>query len=131
VSVRVGLTATVEATITEADTATALGSGDVSVLGTPRLLALAEAATIDALRGRLGAAQTSVGSRVRLAHRRPSGVGGTVRVDAVLVEVDGRSLRFEITALDGAGEPIADGEVWRAVVDRDRFLAQIPVVDRG
>jgi predicted thioesterase len=131
VSVEVGLRGTVEIRVREADTASALGSGDVPVLGTPRLLALAEAATVDALRGRLGAAETSVGTRVRLDHRRPSGVGATVRVDAELVEVDGRSLRFEITARDGSGKPIADGEVRRAVVDRERFLGQIPVVERG
>jgi fluoroacetyl-CoA thioesterase len=131
VPVRVGLTATVEATVTDADTASALGSGEVAVLGTPRLLALAEAATVAALHGRLEPGQTSVGTRVRLDHRRPSAVGASVRVLAELVEVDGRSLRFEITAVDGSGELVGAGEVRRAVVDRGRFLAQIPVVDRG
>ncbi len=108
--------------MTDADTASALGSGDVPVLGTPRLVALAEAATVAALRGHLGEGQTSVGTQVRVEHRRPSGVGTTVRVDAELVEVEGRSLRFEITAVDGSGEPVGSGEVRRAVVDRERFL---------
>ena len=38
----VGLRATVRAVVTEDDTAAAMGSGDVPVLATPRLLALAE-----------------------------------------------------------------------------------------
>ena len=130
-SVRVGLNATVKAKVTDADTASAQGSGDVPVLGTPRLLALAEAATVAALHGHLDGGQTTVGTMVRLDHRRPSGIGATVRVDAELVEVDGRSLRFEFTAVDGSGEPVGSGEVRRAVVERERFLAQIPVVDRG
>ena len=39
----VGAVAQVELTVTDADTAQAVGSGDVPVLGTPRVLALAEA----------------------------------------------------------------------------------------
>ena len=38
-----GLRATVRAVVTEADTAEAMGSGELPVLATPRLLALAEA----------------------------------------------------------------------------------------
>jgi len=53
-----GLTGTAELTVTTADTAEALGSGDVPVLGTPRVLALAEAATVAALDGRLEAGHT-------------------------------------------------------------------------
>ena len=41
----VGLRATVRHVVTEADTAIQAGSGDVPVLATPRLLALAEAAS--------------------------------------------------------------------------------------
>jgi fluoroacetyl-CoA thioesterase len=42
---------TVTAAVGEPDTA--LGIGDVAVLGTPRLVALAEAASVPALAGRL------------------------------------------------------------------------------
>ena len=69
-----------------ADTATALGSGDVDVLGTPRLLAWLEAATVEAARPHLGPGQTSVGTAVRIRHRRPTPVGGTVTVEASLRE---------------------------------------------
>lgn len=43
-----GLTAHVTLTVTDSDTAQAVGSGDVPVLGTPRVLAVAEAATVAA-----------------------------------------------------------------------------------
>jgi len=91
-----GLSARVELTVTDADTATVLGSGDVPVLGTPRLVALAEAATVAALAGRLDGGQTSVGTRVELDHLAATAVGGTVVVRAELSAVDGRSLRFAI-----------------------------------
>jgi len=64
------------------DTAAALGSGDVPVLGTPRLLALAEAATVRALDGALPPGQTSVGTSVRLEHTAASPVGMRITVTA-------------------------------------------------
>ncbi|GAA4572477.1 thioesterase family protein [Micromonospora coerulea] len=116
-----GLTARVELTVTDADTAQAVGSGDVPVLGTPRVLALAEAATVAATATRMPAGQTTVGLRVELDHRAPTPVGRTVVAQARLAKVDGRRLFFEVTVTDG-GETVADGRVDRVLVDRQRFL---------
>jgi fluoroacetyl-CoA thioesterase len=123
-----GMHAEVELTVTDVDTAAAVGSGDVPVLATPRLVALAEAATVAAVSAGLDAGQTSVGTLVRLEHLRASAVGSTVRVRAELVDVDGRQLRFAVTATDAdiaAGQVVARGEVVRAVVDRRRFLERL------
>lgn len=141
-----GLYAEVELTVTYTDTAAAVGSGDVPVLATPRLVALAEAATVAAVSAELDAGQTSVGTLVRLEHLRPTAVGGTVRVRAELVDVDGRQLTFAVTATDAdaaadavtatdavtaidvgtaAGQVVGRGEVVRAVVDRRRFLERL------
>jgi fluoroacetyl-CoA thioesterase len=123
-----GLHAEVELTVTDADTAAAVGSGDVPVLATPRLVALAEAATVAAVSAGLDAGQTSVGTLVRLEHLRASAVGSRVRVRAELVDVDGRQLRFDVTATDAdsaAGHVVGRGEVVRAVVDRQRFLGRL------
>src|SRR5205823_10456799 len=64
----------------------------VAVLGTPRVVALAEAATIAALAGAVGDHETTVGSRVELDHLAPSPVGARVRAEAVLDGVAGRRL---------------------------------------
>ena len=74
-----GLTAQVELTVTDADTAQAVGSGDVPVLGTPRVLALAEAATVAATATGMPPGSTTVGTRVELEHLAPTVVGRTVR----------------------------------------------------
>ena len=71
----VGALAQVELTVTDADTAQALGSGDVPVLATPRLLALAEAATVAATSRRLGSGVTTVGTRVTVEHRAATPIG--------------------------------------------------------
>ena len=121
----VGLQGHLERVVTVSDTATALGSGDVPVLATPRLLAWAEAATVAAVAGRLDAGATSVGSRIVMEHSAASAIGVRVTVTAALVSVDGRLLRFSVSARDTDGRTLASGELTRVVVDRDRFLARL------
>ncbi|MEH1169358.1 hotdog domain-containing protein [Micromonospora sp. CPCC 205539] len=116
-----GLTARVELTVTDADTAQAVGSGDVPVLGTPRVLALAEAATVAATAATMPPGSTTVGTRVELEHLAPTTVGRTVQAQAVLAVVDGRRLSFEVTVSDG-DETVARGRVDRILVDRQRFV---------
>ncbi|SCL19472.1 Predicted thioesterase [Micromonospora pallida] len=116
-----GLKARVELTVTDADTAQAVGSGDVPVLGTPRVLALAEAATVAATARHLPPGTTTVGVRVELEHRAPTPVGRTVAAEARLDEVDGRRLVFTVAVTDGA-ETVAEGRVERVLLDRQRFV---------
>jgi fluoroacetyl-CoA thioesterase len=133
----VGLRASVRAAVTEADTAAAMGSGDVPVLATPRLLALAEAATVAAVEPQLAAGLTSVGTSVALEHRRASPLGAEIDVEAELTEVDGQRLVFSFIARAADTDEdvvIGAGTVERVVLDRARFIAraaQNPAVDRG
>lgn len=112
-------------TATDEDTAAALGSGDLPVLGTPRLLAWCEAVTCAAVPDAVAAGRTSVGTRVGLEHLRPSAVGSRVTVTAEVVAVDGRLVRFAVRAEDDEQGLLAVGEVTRVVVDADRFLARV------
>ncbi|MFN0283100.1 MAG: thioesterase family protein [Kineosporiaceae bacterium] len=112
--------------VTVEDTARALGSGEVDVLATPRLLAWCEAATCAAAAGLVGAGRTSVGSRVTLEHLLATPVGGRVEVGAEVVARDGRLLRFRVAATDRSGRLVGTGEVTRVVVDADRFAARVP-----
>jgi predicted thioesterase len=117
-----GLTARVELTVTDADTAQAMGSGDVPVLGTPRVLALAEAATVAATAAKLTPGSTTVGTRVELEHTAPSPVGATVTATATLAKVDGRRLLFEVQVRAG-DRTVAEARVERVLVDRQRFVS--------
>jgi fluoroacetyl-CoA thioesterase len=116
-----GLSARVQLTVTDADTAQALGSGDVPVLGTPRVLALAEAATVAATVARLDTGMSSVGVRVEIDHKAAVPVGGAVVADATLTKVDGRRLLFEIMVRYGQ-TVVAEGRIERVVVNRHRFM---------
>jgi fluoroacetyl-CoA thioesterase len=138
-----GERATVQVLVTEADTAIAVGSGDVPVLATPRLLALAEAACVAAITPHLPEGVTSVGTAVSLEHRRACPVGAEVTVEAELTELDGRRLVFSFIARQtgqpsapgspaaaGAGDGgeelvVGAGTLERVVVDRAKFLSRL------
>ena len=119
--------ATLTFTVTDDDTAAALGSGSLPVLGTPRLLAWCEAATCAAIEPALDEGATSVGTRVRLEHLGASPLGQEVEVTATSSYVDGRLHRFAVQArhLGGPGKVVGSGEVTRVVVDAERFLSRL------
>jgi fluoroacetyl-CoA thioesterase len=118
-----GLSAQVELTVTDADTAQALGSGDVPVLGTPRVLALAEAATVAATARQIPGGLTTVGTRAEVEHRVPTPVGRRVTALATLAKVDGRRLLFEVVVRDGE-DLVAEVRVERIMLDRQRFISK-------
>jgi fluoroacetyl-CoA thioesterase len=116
-------------TVTDDDTAAALGSGSLPVLATPRLLAWLEAATCAALEPTLPAGSTSVGTRVVVEHLAASPVGQELEVSASSAYVDGRLHRFSVAARHVAGgtlgKVVGSGEVSRVVVDAQRFLSRL------
>jgi fluoroacetyl-CoA thioesterase len=109
--------------VTDDDTAAALGSGDVAVLGSPRLVALCEEATVNAVAGALDEGTSTVGMRIRLDHLQPTPVGAEVRAEAVLDRIDGRRLSFTVSAEDSGGL-IAAGKITRAIIDVERFMTK-------
>jgi fluoroacetyl-CoA thioesterase len=115
--------ATLSFTVTDADTAQAVGSGSLPVLGTPRLLAWCEAATCAALTD-LAPGTTSVGTRVELDHLAPSAAGDEVTVTAYVVERGERAVRLAVEARHG-DRVVGRGVVDRAIVDAERFLARL------
>jgi fluoroacetyl-CoA thioesterase len=127
-----GLLSFARIVVADTDTAMAMGSGDVPVLGTPRLLALAEAAAVAAIGPSLESGLTSVGTAAALEHKRPSPVGTEVVVEAELTEVDGRRLIFSFIARQKAppGPPgdgdivVGAGTLERVLVHKDRFVSR-------
>jgi len=129
-----GLMSIASIVVADSDTATAMGSGDVPVLATPRLLALAEAAAVAAITPSLDPGLTSVGTSAVLEHKRPSPVGAEVEVEAELAEVDGRRLVFRFIARQkppagspgegDADEVVGAGTVERVLVDREHFISR-------
>lgn len=118
-----GLSAHRSVEVTDEDTATAVGSGDVPVLATPRVLALAEAACVEALDGEIPEGRTSVGTYATIEHDVPSPIGATVEVEATLIGHHGRRLEFNVTFRQD-GDIVAKVNHRRVLVDRERFMAR-------
>jgi fluoroacetyl-CoA thioesterase len=116
-----GLVGVAKLEVTDDDTAVAMHSGDVAVLATPRVVALAEEAACAAMVGHLVKGTTTVGMRIQLDHLSPSAIGSHVRAEATLETVEGRRLTFKVSVEDERGL-IAAGKVTRVVVEVDRFL---------
>lgn len=124
--------ATLTFTVGPDDTARAVGSGSLEVLGTPRLLAWLEAATCAALDPELREGETTVGTRAVLDHQAPSPVGAVLEVTASTTHEDGRLRRLTVAARHAedtpAGRPgkvVATGEVTRVIVDVERFMGRL------
>ena len=119
--VHAGVSAEVELVVTDADTAIALGSGSVCVLGTPRIVALCEEASCAAVESSLALDETTVGLRVELTHLAPTKVGSRVRAEATLEKTEGRRLVFTVSVSDDYGL-VAAGKFTRVVVNVDEFM---------
>jgi predicted thioesterase len=115
-----GLAAEVVLIVGAEDTAIAYGSGDVPVLATPRVLALAEQAAVAAIVASLPAGQTSVGVHAELHHVKATQVGESVRARAQVSDSKGRTVNFDFTVIAGE-ETVAYGTHKRVVVDRKLF----------
>ena len=114
------MNATLEYTVTEAQTAKTMKSGALAVLATPALVAMMEECACKALEGSLEEGQTSVGTALSLKHTAATPVGMKVTITAVLTEKEGRRLLFDVVANDEKGE-IGRCTPERCLVMAERF----------
>jgi len=125
---KAGLKGVLKIVVEEKDLATHYGNPGVEVLSTPRVAALAEEAAIAAIREHLPQGNVSLGGWLELSHQAPTPLGMGVTVTALLTEVDGRKLRFEVTVEDEV-EKVAEARHLRVAVDLARFNEK--VADKG
>jgi predicted thioesterase len=118
------LSAEVELTVSEKETAVHLGSGSLPVYATPALVALMENAAICALEGHLLPGYTTVGGKIEVRHLAATPVRMKVRAHAELVEVQGRKFTFHIQAWDEA-ELIGEASHIRYLIDENNFMAKV------
>ena len=105
-------------------TAPRVGSGRVSVLATPVMINLFEAAALDACEALLPAGVQSLGIHLDVRHFAATPVGMRVTATAELVAIEGRTLSFRVEARDER-EVIGDGRHQRVVVNVERFDARV------
>jgi predicted thioesterase len=97
-------------------------AGGPGVLTAPAMILEMELAAQDATQPLLPADHTTVGYEISVRHRRPTPVGEPFTVSAVLLEVDGRRLRFAVEARN-ARDLIGEGTLRRTIVRRGSLEA--------
>ena len=109
-----------EMLVTDADTAKALGSGGLNVFATPAMIALSEKTALTSILQYLPEGQSTVGTKVDMAHIAATPVGMKVRCETELIEIDRRRLVFSVNVYDEV-EKIAEGTHERFIVDNAKF----------
>ena len=120
----IGLTYTSTLVVSKDHVAAVMGSGDLHVFATPAMVALMENAAMLAVAEHLPEGSTTVGAVMNTSHVKPSPVDESIKATAVLTEVEGRKLTFEIKAEDSKGV-IGEAVHVRYIVDRERFMSKL------
>lgn len=107
--------------VSREDTAKEVGSGDLLVYATPCMVALMEGAACEAIADALKETETTVGTGLNIEHIAATPVGLEVRAEAVVTEVSGKVITFEVSAYDEVGQ-IGRGTHKRVVVNSQKFL---------
>ena len=121
--IEIGMTYTVEKTVTPDMTAKAVGSGGLEVFGTPYMMGLMECAAMWCVQKELPEGKGTVGVEIASSHLAPTPVGMKVTATAEVTDVsaNGKMITFKVAASDAEGL-IGEGTHTRAVIDNARFL---------
>jgi len=118
-----GLKAEKTETVTDGNTASALGSGGLAVYGTPAMIALMEKSALSAVDPLLPEGWSTVGTELNVKHISATPRGMKIRARAELLSIDGRALSFLVEAFDEAGK-IGEGAHKRFIIDNEKFMAK-------
>ena len=110
--------------VTDDLTAVAMGSGSLPVLATPAMIALMEAAALAAIDPLLPEGQSSVGIEVNVRHLSATPVGEEIIASAIVTQIDGKRVTFEVRAWDRK-ELIGEGTHVRYIIDEVRFMSRL------
>lgn len=120
-NIPVGAEYTATEIVTKENTASRYGSGLVDVFATPAMVALMEKAALNAVLPYLPQGFNTVGTEVCVKHTKATPMGWEVFSKAILKEIDGKKLIFEVVAWDKEGE-IGRGTHTRYIIDSKRFI---------
>ena len=96
----------------------------IRVLSTPDMIRLVEQTAIEAVAPHLAPGQTTVGTRVDIAHLAATPVGMTVTITVELTEVDRRRLAFRVEVRDELDEA-GKGTHERFIIDGAQRLPRL------
>ena len=119
-NVRIGMTAEKTVTVTSEMTVGHFVANMPQVYATPMMILHMEMASGSAIASHLPEGFISVGMDVKVRHLAATPVGRTVRAIARVIQIEPKSVVFEVEAWDG-DRKIGDGTHRRGIVNVDEF----------
>ena len=119
-SIALGTVGSKSITVNEEHTAPFVGSGRVSVLATPVMINLFEAAALAAIEHLLPEGHQSLGTHLDITHVAATPVGMQVTARAEVIDVSGRIVKFKVSARDQV-DLIGEGVHDRVIVNVAKF----------
>jgi len=123
-NISVGMTHEFERVVTKELSAEAVGSGNVAVFATPIMIAFMERAAEQCVINGLAEGCGTVGTVVNIEHCAATPLGMKVSAKAILREIDGRRLVFDVEAHDEK-EIIGRGVHERVIIQKEKFMARV------
>jgi predicted thioesterase len=120
-NLKTGLSARLEKTVKDEETANWFDKGLPKVFSTPFMIALMEVASFKAIEEYLPEGYSAVGTMLDVQHLSSTPVGAKVWAQATLVEIDRKRLTFDVEAYDEAGL-IGSGKHDRFIVEEAKFM---------
>lgn len=125
IDLKAGTRKTLQKTITSEDTALNYGNGSLeNMLATPTLAALMIEASVNAVDLELPEGCMTVGKSLTIIHDNPNLEGMTVTIEAILSNIEGDKLVFEINAYDEVGR-IGTGKHERCIVNYGSLMNKV------
>lgn len=121
--IQTGLSKAARFRVEEQHSAGHIGSGTVSVLATPSMIAFMEITARRLLDEHLPDTHTTVGVRVDVRHLAACPIGAEVEARVVVGSVEGRRVTLSVEVWHGERQ-LGSGQHERVVVERARFLTR-------
>lgn len=120
-NIEAGIKHEVKITVTDKNTAEAMGSGSLAVFATPAMVALMEQAASELCEKYADEGTTTVGTALNIQHLAATATGAEVKAVATVTSCDGRKVSFDVEAYDNAGL-IGKGTHERFSIKIDKFM---------
>lgn len=122
--IKVGMVGEAMERVTPESSASHIGSGNVGVYATPKMVLLVERTCHDLLAPYLPEGQVSVGIEINLKHLAPTPIGDVVRIRSEITDVNGSRITFHAEMWDSE-ELVGEAKHLRAIIDIKRFLMRV------
>ena len=122
-SLEIGIRGRADDVVSPSNTASAACSGALPVYGTPYMIALMEKAAWTSIAPYLTPGESTVGTRLDVAHLSATPIAMKVWAESEVTLVDGKRIELKVSAYDEKGL-IGEGTHERFIVTDERFLAK-------